>query len=401
VRLDLIMGDRRAEGSGWPTILLIVGAGVVSACQVGKATVALAAIQSDLAVSLAVVSWLLSAFAIVGALAGVAVGLAVDHIGARRMAVEGLLLQGVCSAIGAVSDGAPMLLSTRVLEGFGFLAVTVAAPALIVQAAPRHLRDRAFAIWATFMPVGIAGVLLAAPLLGVIGWRGFWILNAVLLVGYAALVGLGTPSPPSDATARRSISDDVREISAAGGPWILAGLFAAFSACFFAVFGFLPYLLADRLAVSAEIGSALTALAVLASAGGNLVCGQLLAQGLRPWRILLTSFCLLALCGLGIFQTTVAGGFAYGLCLVFSFVSGFIPVVLIDGAPRHAPRPELIGAAMGFVMQGNNVGLALGPAMAGAAGWPAVSFLVVGMAGIAVLLGLLLRARPAEQALAS
>jgi hypothetical protein len=52
-------------------------------------------------------------------------------------------------------------------------------------------------------------------------------------------------------------------------------------------------------------------------------------------------------------------------------------------------------------MQGNNVGLALGPAMAGAAGWPAVSFLVVGMAGIAVLLGLLLRARPAEQALAS
>jgi MFS transporter, DHA1 family, inner membrane transport protein len=60
---------------------------------------------------------------------------------------------------------------------------------------------------------------------------------------------------------------------------------------------------------------------------------------------------------------------------------------------------------MGFIMQGNNVGLALGPAMAGAmagaAGWPAVSFLVVGMAGIAVLLDLLFRARPAEQALAS
>jgi MFS transporter, DHA1 family, inner membrane transport protein len=401
----LIMDEHRAASSRWPTILLIVGAGVVSACQVGKATVALGAIQSDLAVSLAVVSWLLSAFAIVGALAGVAIGLAVDHIGARRMAVGGLLLQGICSAIGALSAGAPMLLATRVLEGFGFLAVTVAAPALIVQAAPQRVRDRAFAVWATFMPVGIAGVLLAAPLLGVIGWRGFWTLNAVLLVGYAVLVGLGTPSRPADATARRSISDDVRAISVAGGPWLLAGLFAAFSACFFAVFGFLPYLLADRLAVSAEIGSTLTALAVLASAGGNLVCGQLLAQGLRPWRILLTSFCLLALCGLGIFQATVPGGFAYGLCVVFSFVSGFIPVVLIDGAPRHAPRPELVGAAMGFVMQGNNVGLVLGPALAGAtagaAGWPAVSFLVVGMAGIAILLGLLFRARPAEQALAS
>jgi DHA1 family inner membrane transport protein len=399
------MADQRSDGSHWLTVLLIVGAGVVSAFQVGKATVALAAVQSDLGVSLAVVSWLLSAFAIIGAVAGVAIGLAVDHIGARRMAVWGLLLQGACSAAGALSDGAPMLLTTRVLEGFGFLAVTVAAPALIVEAAPQHLRDRAFAIWATFMPVGIAGVLLAAPLLSVMGWRGFWMLNAVLLVGYAAFVRWWTPPPPSNATVRRSILGDIREISAAGGPWILAGLFAAFSACFFAVFGFLPYLLADRLAVSAEIGSVLTALAVLASAGGNLVCGQLLAKGLQPWRILLASFCLLALCGLGIFQTIVPGGFAYGLCLVFSFVSGFIPVVLIDGAPRHAPRPELVGAAMGFVMQGNNVGLALGPAMAGAmagaAGWPAVSFLVVATAGVAVLLDLLFRARPAEQALAS
>jgi MFS transporter, DHA1 family, inner membrane transport protein len=76
----------------WPRIVLIVGSGVVSAFQVGKATVALAAIQTDLELSLALVSWLLAAFAIVGALAGVAIGLAVDHVGARRMAVTGLAL---------------------------------------------------------------------------------------------------------------------------------------------------------------------------------------------------------------------------------------------------------------------------------------------------------------------
>jgi NAD(P)-dependent dehydrogenase (short-subunit alcohol dehydrogenase family) len=96
--------------------------------------------------NLAVASWLLSAFAVVGAAAGIAIGLAADHIGARRMAVGGLAVQGVCSAIGALSDGAAMLLATRVLEGFGFLAVTVAAPALIAQATPQSTRDRAFAL---------------------------------------------------------------------------------------------------------------------------------------------------------------------------------------------------------------------------------------------------------------
>jgi DHA1 family inner membrane transport protein len=154
----------------WPMVLLIVGSGVVSAFQVGKATVALAAIESDLGVA-AVVAFLRSAFAIVGAVAGVAIGLAVDHIGARRMAVGALVLQGVCSASGALSDSAAMLLTTRVLEGFGFLAATVAAPPLIVQVARQRVRDRAFALWATFMPVGITGVLLAAPLLSAIGWR--------------------------------------------------------------------------------------------------------------------------------------------------------------------------------------------------------------------------------------
>jgi hypothetical protein len=43
-----------------PFVLLLVGSGVVSAFQVGKATVALAAVQADLGMNLAVASWLLS-----------------------------------------------------------------------------------------------------------------------------------------------------------------------------------------------------------------------------------------------------------------------------------------------------------------------------------------------------
>jgi MFS transporter, DHA1 family, inner membrane transport protein len=139
------------------------------------------------------------------------------------MAVGGLAVQGGCSAIGALSDGAAMLLATRVLEGFGFLAVTVAAPALIAQATPQITRDRAFALWATFMPGGITGVLLAAPLLSETGWRGFWMLNAVLLLSYAVLVDLRIPPAPSAAIARRSIPKDIRRSLASGGPWLLAG----------------------------------------------------------------------------------------------------------------------------------------------------------------------------------
>lgn len=393
--------------SRWPTILLIVGTGVVSAFQVGKAPAALAAVQADLALDLATASWLLSAFALVGALAGVAIGVAVDHVGARRMALGGLLLQGVCCAVGAFAGGAPLLLATRAIEGVGFLAVCVAAPALIVAVAPPRDLGRAIAVWGTFMPVGMTVVMLGAPLLTAMGWRGFWLVNAAALIGYAALFALGTRSTSIRATTSRtpsrSIADDVRETLGAGGPWLLASLMAAFAAGYFAIFGFLPSILSNRLAVGPETGSLLTAVAVAVNALGNLGCGQLLARGVRRWHILLTGFGAMALCGFGILGEGVPGAVAYALCVVFSAISGLIPVALIDAAPRHAPRPELVGATVGFLMQGNNLGLVLGPAGAGALaaalGWPAVSVFVAAVALAAGLLALALRARPAEAAL--
>lgn len=390
--------ERVPDHSRWPAILLIVGAGIVSAFQVGKAPMALTAVQADLGLSLATVSWLISAFAIVGALVGAPVGVAVDYLGARRMALAGLLLQAAGSGVGAWATGAPLLLATRVVEGVGFLAVTVAAPTLIMAVTRPRDHDRAVALWAMFMPVGMTLILLASPLLTALAWRGFWLLNAAVLIGYAGLLAWRVRPDSRSATAQRHIVDDMRQTLAARGPWLLAGLFAAFSSAFFAVFGFLPSFLTERLAITAETASTLTAVAVAASGIGNLACGLLLARGLRPTHLLSVSFAVMALCGVAIFADGVADGIAYALCILFSFISGLIPVVLIQGASRHAPRPDLVGATIGFAMQGNNIGLVVGPAVAGAvaarAGWPIVALFITVIATVAGLLILALSALP-------
>lgn len=387
--------------TNWSHVFLIAGAGVVSAFQVGKATAALSIVQVDLGLDLATASWLLSAFAVIGAAAGAAIGLAVDHVGAQRMAASGLALQAIASALGALSPDAAPLLATRVIEGFGFLAVTVAAPALIVEVTAARDRDRATAIWATFMPVGMTAILLAAPLLGAVGWRGFWLLNAALLLVYAATIHRFVRVVAR--AAHRSIAKDIRAIAGARDPWILGSLFAMFTAAFFAVFGFLPSILSYRLGVGHGVGNILTAVAVAASAAGNLVCGQLLASGWRPFRLLIWSFGLLALCGFGIFPEMLPAAGAYLLSVVFSFVSGFIPVVLIDAVPRHAPRPELVGATMGFAMQGNNIGLLVGPAAAGAMaaawGWSSIALLVAAVVLAAAALVAVLNGGRANQPL--
>jgi predicted MFS family arabinose efflux permease len=389
------LGMNRLVGP-WPSILLIVGAGIVSAFQVGKAAMAMSSVQADLNLSLAAASWLVSSFAVVGAIAGVPIGLAVDHVGARRMAFAGLLLQGAGSLLGGLAPNAFALLATRVLEGMGFLCLIVAAPTLVAAVAPAALRERAMALWATFMPVGMMLAFLAAPSLDMLGWRGFWHMNAAIPLAYAALLRWGLPMPAQAHSAqRRSIGGDLRDALAAGGPWVLGGLFMFFSAAYFALFAFLPTLISGWFAIGNGPASMLSAIAVAASAGGNIVGGQLLIRGLSGHGLLRVAFAGMALCGVAIFGGATPPLLAYLLCVLYSLLGGLIPTVIFDYAPRCAPRPQLVGATVGFAMQGNNVGLIVGPAAAGAIaasfGWAAVSLLVVALAAGALTLVFALR----------
>jgi MFS transporter, DHA1 family, inner membrane transport protein len=382
----------RPGASQWTAIALVVGAGVISAWQVGKVPVALDMIRADLTLDLAAASWLLSAFAFIGAVAGAPIGLVVDRLGARRMMVAGLLLQGLASAAGSVATNAFVLGATRVVEGLGFLGVVVAAPALIVTLASLRDRERAMALWATFMPAGMGSIMLAAPLLDELTWRGFWMLIGLAHIAYVASIVARVRADEAAHSGGRNIRKDMNRAVTSPGPWLLGGLFAAQAASFFAVFGFLPSILSERLAVNGSAAGVLSAIAVAISAIGNIVCGQLLARGLASLQLLWMSFATLALCCFGIFSDHVPGAVAYGLCLVFSIAGGVIPVVVLNAAPRYAPEPGLIGLTLGFAMQGSNIGLALGPAVVGSmvsvGGWWTIPYLITAttaLAGVMIL----------------
>jgi Zn-dependent protease len=94
----------------------------------------------------------------------------------------------------------------------------------------------------------------------------------------------------------------------------------------------------QRLGVSLETASLLAAGAVAANVVGNLACGPLLARGVSRARILLAAFAGMALSGFAILGADVPGPLAYAACVAFSAVGGLIPVALLDGAARHAPR---------------------------------------------------------------
>ena len=377
-------------------MFLAVGAGVAAAFQIGKAPIALPFIRDEIQIGLSQASWILSIFAVLGATAGASMGSVVTRLGARRMLPAGLMLLAAASLAGGFTSGLPWLLVSRAVEGVGYMAVVIAAPALITLLTRAEDRQTAFGLWGSFMPFGVAVAMMAAPGLPLIGWRGLWIAMAVLLAGYAVLVQrrMPHPAPPAAAPSGHLLRDIARTVRAPA-PLLLAVLFIPYSAGYAALTGFLPTLLIERMSLSPGMAGMLAAAVAAVNIAGNLATGPLLRRGVPRWAAMAVASTVIAITSFGIFAPGMPGGIAYALCLVFSAVGGMLPGCVLGAAAVYAPERRLVPVTLGLLMQGSNIGQLTGPVAVGAAvvalGWEGARWVLVPASVLGLVLALALR----------
>jgi EmrB/QacA subfamily drug resistance transporter len=136
--------------------------------------------------SLAGLSWILNAYAIVFAALLVPAGRIADRIGRRRTFLAGLVLFVAASAACAVAPSVPALVAARVVQAAGAAALMPTSLALLLAAFPPAKRSMAIGIWAA-----MGGVAAAAgpPLGGLLvqgSWRLVFLIN--IPVGIAAVL---------------------------------------------------------------------------------------------------------------------------------------------------------------------------------------------------------------------
>jgi predicted MFS family arabinose efflux permease len=375
----------------WGVVSVVVGAGIVTAIQVGKAAIATPLLQVDLGLDLAAAGWLTGIFAVLGLAGGIPAGTLVARAGDRRILILGLASIVLGSIIGATAPGYPVLLASRVLEGLGFLLVTVAGPAILNRVVISGQRDLAFALWSCFMPAGMALAMLAGPLFS--DWRALWWGNAglaaaAILAGWAVI-----PAVPARVSIawKRTISDAMHVLTSKG-PVLLAVCFALYSLMFFALFSFLPVLLMEQMEIAHGTAGLLSALASGANIIGNLGAGYLQARGAGRPALLTGAYLIIGLAGIGIFLEVFGNTPTFLLCILFSAVGGLIPATLISSAPLLAPSAALAPVVIGLVMQGSNLGQVIGPVAVGGAigiyGWAAAAGIVLIAALMAIVAAL-------------
>ncbi len=360
---------------------MLLGAGIAAAFQLGKVPPSIGALHAQLGIGALTAGWVISLFAVIGALSGVAFGQLADRVGHRRAVVGGLACIALASALGSLCTAVAPLLLTRVCEGFGFFAIAVGMPPLIGAVTTPASRRLALAIWSSYVPLGVALALVSAPpIVAAAGWPGLWRVAAAAAAVAAIAVAVVVRANPERRPAA-PLWTNVGTVIAARSP-LAAGLaFAAYAGSYFAITGFMPTILVAAGASAGAAGSLSAAIALL-NGCGNILAG-IAARRFSRFAILVTGFAVVAAGGALFYLTGVPlplriVAVGIGMC-----AAGMIPGTITGSIIVLSPTPQLIGTTQGLVQQLSSAGQLAGPPLIAAVGAERG-----GVAGAAVLAGL-------------
>ena len=379
--------------TSWPGIATALLVGVVAAGYVGKLPPALPALKAEFGLSLVEAGWVVSTFNTVALATAVAFGLAADRIGAFRFAIVGLVLLVAGGAGGAAAPSGAWLMVSRVIEGAGLLAVTVAGTALIFAATAPADRKLALGIWSTYFPFGMAVAMAAAPpVIDAIGWRGLWLaIAAATVASAAALASQRASYPPAPASGRRfgTILAALRQ----PGPWWNSLVMTFYTLQWSSVMVWLPTFLVQTRGASLVAASLVAAVVVAANVPGNLTGAWLMQRHAPRGLIVCVAAVLMGAFAVGIFVESAPDWLRFASCLAFSYSSGVIPAVAFAAPQTYARSQSQVASLQGLMMQGSNLGQFVGPpaiaaAVSASGRWGDAVYVMVAAAALTLVCGL-------------
>lgn len=178
--------------------------------------VAMVQIGYSLQAPVAVLPWIIDAYAVVYACLLLSAGVVADRIGSERVFVCGFAVFTAASLLCAMAPGVGFLIAARAMQGVGGAILIPSSLALVnrVSGSDAAKRARAIALWTAAGGVAVTmGPILSGFFVSSFGWRSIFLINLPAgLIGIWMVVRL---LPPSELPAQRRGFDWFGQIAAA------------------------------------------------------------------------------------------------------------------------------------------------------------------------------------------
>ena len=421
-------GPRVRSGASQTLVLVIVCAGVVLASlDLFIVNVALPRIGGDFHLrgnSLAELSWVLNAYAIVYAAFLVLFGRLAERFRRERGFLLGVFVFVAASAACGAATSLPMLVAFRIVQAAGAALLTPTSLGLILATFPAERRQGAVRTWTAVGGLAAAAGPVAGGLLVALSWRWVFLVNVpvgilALVVGWRRLPRVpGHLVPVPDPLGTLLLTGGVAALVLGlveGGSWgwgsprTVAALAGALGAlvlfALHAAWHRNPLIERELFRLRPLIGASAVALLFMAAFGGMLLSRVLWAQDVWHWSALSTGLAIApGPVMVPVFAFLLAGRLIarIGAARVIALGSTIFAAGVLWWALAIGLRPAYVSQMLGgMLLTGVGVGFTMPTFMAtGAAALPQHSFATgsavinmlrqIGLAiGVAVLIAVL------------
>ena len=247
------------EKTSWPLVIIVAGAGFTAAFNIGKVAPVLSLIQAEMGLELSDLGLVVSVYSLMVMLLCIPVAIAGAQFGNYRTAVLALGLMGCGGLLSAHADNLSWLLFGRVVEGFGFVMIAVAAPALIARSVLPEDRAMGMTVWSLWLPVGASTMLLLSPtLIDYADWRLPWSFTGWFALVWMVVLGLAFSKVGRAGDKQRGISMQQIKGIFQPGTLVMALSMALFSALYTVAIAFAPTVWHETKQITAGITNPLT-----------------------------------------------------------------------------------------------------------------------------------------------
>lgn len=261
----------------WPRIIFLWLCGVLAAAQLTKVSILAPSLREDFDLSLPATGWLVSMLEVGGAALGLAVGILLPLVGAKRALIGGLATLAAAGLGLAIAPTTLTLFGARAAEGLAYVFIVVAAPTLIASIAGDARRSTALTLWSTFVPAGAAVGAVVTSVLAETFDRATaltaWAFAAAAVA--AAFVAVPMAKMPSGrlSSARRIVVPNAPAWAATLG-------FGFYTAVVCALTGLLPLYLVEQHGSDLANAAVIAAIVGLGALPSSLVLFALVHRGL-------------------------------------------------------------------------------------------------------------------------
>ncbi len=346
--------------SSWTLLLVAFFTGVIAALVQFAIPPVLPLIREQYQVSYTDSALLMSLFALATVASAIPGGFIMPKFGVRAIGLWGLgiLLAGLVGF--ALSTSFPFLVIMRIVQGFGFGLIAVAAPSAIGQYIPQEKMSIAMGIWSAWIPFSSMTMFFFAPKIIQFSMNTYWILLISLTLIVILFFARTIPRPMAKETgsfipAKQDLLAELKNANL----WWAGGGFATYSLAFLTFNTWITTVLVESASIPLASATIVPALLAIFAIWSNVFAGAIYKKSGYPLLLFvmppLAIACLWPMFTLG--QTTLL----YSSAIIIGCLGGFVPAILFTAVPLLAKRKETVGIGLSMVIFMQNVGGLIGP----------------------------------------